>query len=72
MYSPEQCHHVICVFAEFLDFLIPNRCTQLAHGGDDVRSKPLDVYNIVVSLLTNQIHVQHLHDLGPQPIGTGI
>lgn len=69
---PEECHHVVCAFPELLDFLIPNWCTHLAHCGDNIRGKPLDVYSVVVSLLTNQVHVQHLHDLGPHPIGTRI
>lgn len=72
VYSPEQCHYIICVFTELLDILIPNWCTHLAHGSDNIRGKPLDVYSIVVSLLTNQVQVQHLHDLGPHPIGTQI
>lgn len=72
VYSPEQCHCIICAFTELFDILIPHWCTQLAHGRDYIRSKPLDVYSIVVSLLTNQVQVHHLHDLGPHPIGTGI
>lgn len=72
MYLPKQCHYVVRVFMELFDFFIPDWCTHLAHGGDDIRGEPLDVNNIVVSLLTNQVHVQHLHDLGPHAVGTRI
>lgn len=52
-YSPEQCHDVICAFTELFDIFIPSWCAQLSHGVDNIRGQSLDVYSVIISLLTD-------------------
>lgn len=69
---PEKFYNIFCTLLQFLDVFVPDGCTHLAHGGDDVGSQALYVDSIVVSLLTDQVHVQNLHDLGSHSIGSRI
>lgn len=68
---PEERHNIVRAFPQLPDFLVSHWGAQLLHGGDNVRSKSLDVYSVVVSLLTDQVHVQHLCDLGSHPVAPG-
>ena len=65
----KQSDDVAAGLLQSLHLLVSDWSAQLAHGGDDVGGQALDVHCVAGRLLANQLHVQHLRDLGPHPIG---
>ena len=71
-YSLKHLNNVTGAFLELFNLVISDGCAELSHDADYIRGQSLDVHHLLVGLLTNQVHVQDLQDLCPQPIGSWV